>query len=46
MPLEKDNGLGFNYYRTSDKMSYFIYAGMESLIKKNKDECANNPKNS
>ena len=34
MPSEKDNILEFNQYMKSDKMSYIIYADMESLNKK------------
>ena len=37
--------LEFNQYMKSDKMSYIIYADMESLIKKI-DGCAKNPENS
>ena len=45
MSSEKDNILEFNQYMKSDKMSYIIYADIESLTKKI-DECANNPQNS
>ena len=45
MLLEKDNISEFNQYMSLDKMSYIIYAEMESLIKKT-DECGNNPENS
>ena len=41
MPLEKGNILEFNQYMKSDKISYIIYADIESLIKKI-DGCANN----
>ena len=34
MPLEKGNILEFNQYMKSDKISYIIYAAIESLIKK------------
>ena len=34
MPSEKDKKLEFNQYIKPDKMSYIIYAGIESLIKK------------
>ena len=34
MPSEKDNILEFNPYIRSDKMSYIVYADIESLIKK------------
>ena len=34
MPSKKDNIMEFNQYMNSDKMSYIIYADMESLIKK------------
>ena len=44
MPSEKDNILEFNENMKSDKMSYIIYAEIESLIKKI-DVCTNNPKN-
>ena len=45
MPSEKDNMLDFNQYMKSDKMSYIIYADIESTFKKI-DGCANNPENS
>ena len=45
MPSEKDKILEFNQYMNSDKMSYIIYADIESLIKKI-DGFANNAKNS
>ena len=45
MPSEKDNILEFNQYMKSHKMSYTIYAGIESLIKKI-DGRANNPEKS
>ena len=45
MPSEKDKILEFNQYIKSDKMSYIIYADIESLIKKI-DGCANNTENS
>ena len=45
MLSEKDNILEFNQYMKSDKISYIIYADMESFIKK-VDGCANNPENS
>ena len=45
MPSEKEIILEFNQYMKSDKMSYIIYADIESLTKKI-DECANNPQNS
>ena len=32
LPSEKDNTLEFNQYMRSDKMSYIIYADIESLI--------------
>ena len=40
-PSEKDNALEFNQHMKSDKMSYIIYADIESLIRKI-DGCANN----
>ena len=46
MTSEKNNILGFNQYTKSDKMPYIIYADIESLIKKKRDGCANNPENS
>ena len=45
MPTKKDNIMEFNQYMNSDKMSYIIYADMESLIKKI-HVCANNQENS
>ena len=45
MTSEKDNILEFNQYIKTNKMSYIIYADIESLIKKI-DGCANNPENS
>ena len=45
MPSEKDNILKFNQSMKSDKMSYIIYAALESLIKRI-DACANNPEKS
>ena len=45
MPSEKDNILEFNQYMKSDKMSYTIYADIESLIRKI-NRCANNPETS
>ena len=42
MPFENDNIFEFNQYMKSDKMSYIIYADIESSIKK-MDGCANNP---
>ena len=33
MPSEKNNLWEFNQYMKSDKMSYIIYANIESLIK-------------
>ena len=45
MPSEKKNMLEINQYMKSDKMTYIIYADIESLIKKI-DGCANNPENS
>ena len=45
MTSEKDNILEFNQYMKTNKMSYIIYADIESLIKKI-DGCANNPENS
>ena len=44
MPSEKDNILEFNQHMKSDKMSYIIYADIESLIRKI-DGCANNLEN-
>ena len=45
MPLKKkDNILKFKQYFKSDKMSYIIYGGIESLIKKI-DGCVNNLEN-
>ena len=45
MPFQKDNIFQFNHYMKSDKMSYIIYASLESLIKKI-DECVSKPKKS
>ena len=45
MSSEKDNILKFNQSMKSDKMSYIIYADLESLIKRI-DACANNPEKS
>ena len=45
MPSEKDNILKCNQYMNSDKMSYIIYADIESWIRKI-DGCTNNPENS
>ena len=45
MQSPKVNRLQFNRYMKSDKMSYIIYADLESLIKKI-DGCANNPEKS
>ena len=45
MPSEKDSILKFNQYMKSDKMSYIIYADIESLIRKI-DGCGNNLENS
>ena len=45
MPSEKDNILEFNQYMKSDKMSYTIYADIESLMRKI-SRCANNPETS
>ena len=42
LPSGKDNILEFNQYMKSDKMRYFIYAHIQSLIKKI-DGYANNP---
>ena len=42
MPSEKDNSLAFNQNMKPDKMTYTIYADIESLVKKI-DGCANNP---
>ena len=44
MASEKNNILEFNQYMKSDKMSYIIYADIESLNKKI-GECANNREN-
>ena len=44
MPAERNKILKFNQYMKSDKMSYIIYADLESLIKKI-DGCENNPEN-
>ena len=41
MTSEKDTTLESNQYMKSDKMSWIIYADIESLIKKI-DGCANN----
>ena len=43
MPSEKDNILEFNQYTKSNKISYIIYADIESLSKE-LDASANNPK--
>ena len=45
MPSEKDNILELNQHMKSYKMSYIIYADIESLIKKI-EGCANNPEES
>ena len=45
IPSEKDTILEFNQYVKSDKMSYIIYADIESLIKKI-NACPSNPENS
>ena len=42
MASKKDKILEFNQYMKSGKMSYIIYADIESLIKK-KDGRSNNP---
>ena len=42
MPSEKDNILEFNQHMKSDKVTYIIYADIESLIRKI-DGCVNNP---
>ena len=42
--IKKDKILEFNSYMKSDKISYIIYADIESLIRKI-DGCANNPEN-
>ena len=39
MPSEQDNILEFNQCKKLDKMSYIIYGGIESLVKKI-DGCA------
>ena len=39
MPSKKDNILEFNQYMKSDKMTYAIYADIESLIKKYRSMC-------
>ena len=44
MQSKRNNILEYNQYMKSNKLLYFIYADMESLIKKT-DGCANNPKN-
>ena len=41
MLSESDNILEFNQHMTSNKMSYIIYSGLESLFKK-VDPCENN----
>ena len=45
MPSEKNNILEFNQYMKPYKISYIIYADIESLIRKI-DGCANNPEKS
>ena len=45
VPSEKDDILEFKQYIKSEKMTYIIYADIESLIRKI-DGCANNPENS
>ena len=45
MPSQKDKILEFNQYMKSDKVSYIIYAYIESQ-KKKIDGCANNPEES
>ena len=45
MSSSKGDILQFNQNIKSDKMSYIIYADLESLIKKI-DGCANNPESS
>ena len=44
MPAERNKILKFNQYMKLNKMSYIIYADLESLIKKI-DGCENNPEN-
>ena len=44
MTSEKDNMIEFNQYMKSDKITYIIYADIESLIKK-VNGCANNLEN-
>ena len=39
MTSERESILEFNQYMKSGKMSYIIYADMESLIKKNRWMC-------
>ena len=43
MPSEQDNILQFYQYMKSDKMSYIIYADMESFMKNRR--CEDNPEN-
>ena len=45
MSTEKNEILEFNQYMKSDKISYIIYADIESLIRKI-EGCANKPENS
>ena len=45
MPSEEDNILELNQYMKSDKVPCFIYADIDSLIKKI-DECVTNPESS
>ena len=45
MPSEENNILEFNQCMRSDKMTYIIYADIESLIRKI-DGCANNQEKS
>ena len=45
MPSERNNILEFNQHMKSNKMSYIIYADIESLIRKI-DGCANNSEKS
>ena len=45
MPFKKNNILQYNLYMKSDKLTYILYADIESLIKKI-NGCPNNPEKS
>lgn len=45
MPFKKNSILQYNLYMKSDKLTYILYADIESLIKKI-NGCQNNPEKS